>query len=339
MNILLIIFVIILIVINIDILPVVIIFWKSYHKYPNIEKRRVCKCGSLTHDRTNSIKCSLNKRYRNEESTQSPAKRAKTTTLTDEIYTNSNVISTNSFQLTPKQTTPYRIINSNRSIINLTSTFSPSIINVPVVTPNTTTPYRIINTNPTNFNINSPISTSRSTPLRMINKNLNRLNFNSPLSSPLQSQPEEISTEPVIITQISSDPVILEKETTAISKRCKCGSMTHKKTNHSSCPLNKRHTKTNEDRSHLKKQYREKVKKNIITDYFEIARQTNFQVEDVFGQYVQILKDKPYYGRHLMPKRTFQCTFCEAYMWIEENSLGTLKKLLFQLCCCKGMII
>lgn len=102
-----------------------------------------------------------------------------------------------------------------------------------------------------------------------------------------------------------------DQEIEPIVKKCRCGSKTHKNTNHSSCPYNRRHGRL-DVRSVKQKQYRETNKKKEIADYFEIARQPNFKKDDVFGQYVQSLKDKPHYGRHLMPKRTVQCPFCEA---------------------------
>ena len=107
----------------------------------------------------------------------------------------------------------------------------------------------------------------------------------------------------------------------------------HQRTNHSSCPLNKKNNNLTESQKQIN--YRKKISEINLADFFEIARVENFN-QHLFGNHVQTDQSKPDYGRHIIPQRKINCSECNALMWFEEKSGGTNSKPLFSICCSKG---
>ena len=170
--------------------------------------------------------------------------------------------------------------------------------------------------------MNSPLITrSIDTPLHPVN-NLNKSSIISPEIISIET------TGTLDVPEIVIDPNI------TVAKLCKCGSTSHQRTNYSSCPLNKK----NNNLSINEKQiiYRKKSKEIATAEFFEIAKLENFTQQHLFGKNVQRDESKPHFGRHLIPPRNINCPECDALMWLEEKTGGTINKPLFSICCSIG---
>ena len=94
--------------------------------------------------------------------------------------------------------------------------------------------------------------------------------------------------------------------------QCRCGSLTHQRTNHSECPLN-----LNPNRS----------------AYRLMARIEPFSVVNIFGLGVNRDPNSPSFGRHRLKTEKLICPNCQAKMFFEEKSSGTVANPSFSLCC------
>ncbi len=176
-----------------------------------------------------------------------------------------------------------------------------------------------------------------SSPLTIINRTIPSLNLNSNYIVSiklLHIYERTIIIFDYLIKEVDSvDEEVVDEENK--SKKCRCGSTKHLRTNHSSCRLNKKFN--NLTQNEKKTIYRNKIQKQKVEDFFEIARKEVFSPEDVFGTYIQTSRDQPHYGRHIIPPRSTICPDCDALMWFEEKTGGTKNKPAFQLCCNKGL--
>ena len=79
----------------------------------------------------------------------------------------------------------------------------------------------------------------------------------------------------------------------------------------------------NKEQSNIQRKENDNIRKesqNVENQkYFNNARSDNFQIANIIGKYVQIENNSTNFGRHIIPKRTQQCQFCYAYVWIEEK--------------------
>ncbi|CAF0947889.1 unnamed protein product [Brachionus calyciflorus] len=165
-------------------------------------------------------------------------------------------------------------------------------------------------------------------------------------------------------TLISNQPVLLEKnfETSKdndigreINKfnsiqKCKCGSSTHRRTNHSQCPLNKNKNGLENGSEEIENVIDAALTNTDIIPSIDkpkyklpkartylIARQ-KFNPSLISGKYVDRDSNSQNFGTIILPIRSIKCKFCEASLWIEEKSAGSLTNPLFGICCAKGRV-
>ncbi len=105
-------------------------------------------------------------------------------------------------------------------------------------------------------------------------------------------------------------PVFDEHQT--INVPCQCGSLSHRRTNHCSCPLNK--------------------KQNRNAFYF-MARPNYYDINNIVGKGIERNPLSLHYGRHLLREQKLTCRNCNAIMFYEEKTKGTDENPIFSLCC------
>ncbi|CAF0714504.1 unnamed protein product [Brachionus calyciflorus] len=132
-------------------------------------------------------------------------------------------------------------------------------------------------------------------------------------------------------------------------KKCKCGSITHQRTNNRHCPLNKKNNleNLNNDIDTINDSASSSThiiptidlsKSNLPKARTYLIARKKFDPANITGKYVEQNCNSENYGSIILPLRNIKCQFCSASMWSEEKSDGSLSNPLFGICCAKGRV-